>query len=440
MERRLSISQKDSYSPAPEWAALDARHVWHPYTQMLTAPPAVPVVRGDGAWLIRADGSRIFDAVSSWWVTLHGHAHPRIAAAIAEQAGLLEQVIFAGFTHEPGARLAARLAGLLSGDLDRIFYSDNGSTAVEVALKMCVQFWSNTGAPRTTFLALEGAYHGDTFGAMAVSGRSVFTSHFDTLLFDVRRLPFPGDAAGEEEMLRCAAREMGSGTIAGVIVEPLLLGAAGMKTWNPEALAELARLCRRHDVPLIADEVLTGFGRTGRMFAHEHAGITPDIVTLSKGLSGGFLPFAATVCRDHIYRAFLDHDRTKTLFHGHSYTGNPLGCAAALASLAIFDDEPVFERIDGIGRTHERRLQTLADLDVVSETRRLGTVAAIELNDAEGGYLSGAAGNLAGRALDHGILLRPLGNVLYLLPPYCSTEQEIDHVYDFIHDFLRHRD
>lgn len=414
------------------WTSLDRRHVWHPYTQMQTAPDPIPVAGGDGAWLLLSDGGRILDAISSWWVTLHGHAHPRIAGAIAEQAMKLEQVIFAGFTHEPAARLAAKLASVLPGDIDRIFYSDNGSTAVEVALKMCLGYWSNRGETRRRFLALDGAYHGDTFGAMAVSARSVFTRQFESLLFDVARLPFPATAEDEERMLAAARNEMASGDVAGVIVEPLLLGAGGMRIWSSGSLARLSALCGEHGIPLIADEVMTGFGRTGRMFAVEHAGIVPDIITLSKGLSGGFLPFAVTACRPHIYEAFLSDDRSKALFHGHSYTANPLGCAAALASLEIFEEEPVFERIGMIESIHRERLADLAARTSIICPRLLGTIAAFDLPAPATGYLSDVAAAIVRRALDRGILLRPLGEVLYIMPPYCITSDELHGIYDFL--------
>lgn len=423
---------------ATAWVELDRRHAWHPYTQMMTAPPPVPIARASGASLFTPSGERIIDAISSWWVTLHGHAHPRIAAAIARQAAELEQVIFAGFTHEPAARLASSLAALFPEDLNRVFFSDNGSTAVEVALKMAIQYRVNRGEPKARFLALEGAYHGDTFGAMAASARSVFTAAFDPLLFDVTRLPFPGRSAeGAERLLEAARREFSRGDVTAVIVEPLLLGAGGMLVWSEEALSALAALCREHDVLLIADEVLTGFGRTGRMFACERAGVTPDIVTLSKGLSGGFLPFGATVCRDRIHDAFLSTDRRRTLFHGHSFTANPLGCAAALASLEVFRDEPVFERIEAIERIHRERIDALAAAAPIEEPRVLGTIAAFDLPTEEGGYLSGAAATLVAEALEAGILLRPLGNVIYLLPPYCIPEQDLHRIHDFLADRLR---
>ena len=422
---------------APHWLESDRRHVWHPYTQMLGAPDPLPVVRGEGAHLITHDGRRILDAISSWWVTLHGHAHPHIVAAIARQAAELEQVIFAGVAHEPASLLAARLAAVLPGDISRIFYSDDGSTAVEVALKMCVGLWSNRGEDRRRFLALEDAYHGDTFGAMAVSERSVFTRQFSTLLFDVARLPFPADTDAEERMLAAADAELRTGRIAGAIVEPLLLGAGGMRIWRPEALARLADLCRAHDVPLIADEVMTGFGRTGTMFAVERAGVVPDIICLSKGISGGFLPFAVTACREHIYEAFLSDDRSKALFHGHSYTANPIGCAAALASLEVFDREPVAGRIAAIERVHDERLPGLAGRAGLLSAQVLGTIARFNLNADRTGYLSDAGRRLIDRSLACGFLLRPLGDVIYIMPPYAISPNELHELYDFLTDELR---
>lgn len=418
--------------PMQDWRVLDTRHVWHPYTQMLTAPAPVPIVRARGAYLYTTDGRRIIDAISSWWVTLHGHAHPHVSEAIARQAATLEQVIFAGFAHEPASRLAAALAGLLPGDLDRVFYSDNGSTAVEVALKMCVQYWRHHGQSRSRFIALEGAYHGDTFGAMAVSARSVFTASFDEMLFDVARLPFPADTASTEAFLAHAERELRTGAVAGVIVEPIVLGAGGMRMWTAEALAQLQSLCAIHRTPLIADEVMTGFGRTGRMFAIEHAAITPDIVCLSKGITGGFLPLGATVCRDHIYDVFLSSDPERTFFHGHSYTANPIACAAALASLDVFSNESTLERIAEIERVHQTRLSAIAGRPRVKQARCAGSIAAFDVVSDQPGYLDPVGKLLGARALEAGILLRPLGNTVYLLPPYAITDDDLHHVYDFL--------
>jgi adenosylmethionine-8-amino-7-oxononanoate aminotransferase len=420
----------------PAWLALDQRHVWHPYTQHGIAPTATPVVRGEGAWLTRADGSRLLDAISSWWVTLHGHAHPAIASAVAEQARVLEQVIFAGFTHEPAARLAAELAERLPAGLSRIFYSDDGSTAVEVAVKMALQYWRLRGEARPLIAALENAYHGDTFGAMSTSARGVFTEPFAPQLFEVARLPDPssGDAlAGLRRLL-----EERGGELAAVIVEPLLLAAGGMRMWSEQALRGLRELTREAGVLLIADEVATGFGRTGPLFACERAGISPDLMCLSKGLTGGFMPLGVTAAGEELFEAFRSAERRHTFFHGHSFTGNPLACAAARASLALLDEECAARR-DAIEAAHHAGLARLAGDARVLRPRVLGTVAAFEL-DAEGmGYLDPVGRELAAFAAREGVLLRPLGNTVYLLPPYCITPGELDAVYGVVQRFLEMR-
>jgi adenosylmethionine-8-amino-7-oxononanoate aminotransferase len=414
------------------WSALDAAHVWHPYTQHAVAPSPVPIVRADGAYLYDADGRRIFDAISSWWVTLHGHANPVVAEAIAAQARTLEQVIFAGFTHEPASRLAAELVPHLPAGLSRVFFSDNGSTAVEVALKMALQYWSNRGQRRPLLAALENAYHGDTFGAMSASARGVFTAPFGEQLFEVARLPDPteGDVVAAFEALLATRRS----ELAAVIVEPLLLGAGGMRMWSADTLARLRALAAEADVLFIADEVLTGFGRTGPLFACEHAGIAPDMICLSKGITGGFLPLGATAAREEIFAAFLNTDRRYTFFHGHSYTANPIACAAGRASLSLLDDASRARRA-AIERAHRAGLDRLQHYPQVCRPRVLGTVAAFEL-DGPGTYLDPIGPSLGVFALREGVLLRPLGNVVYLLPPYCATPEEIAGVYDLIARFL----
>jgi adenosylmethionine-8-amino-7-oxononanoate aminotransferase len=415
---------------------LDRRHVWHPYTQHFHAPAPGVVTRAEGAYLYDDGGRRIFDAISSWWVTLHGHAHPVIAAAVGRQACTLEQVIFAGFTHEPAVRLAAALSGVLPPGLTRVFFSDDGSTAVEVALKMALQFWAGRGEQRPLVAALEHAYHGDTFGAMAASARGVFTAPFTGQLFEVARLPDPsadeGGAATIAELDHVL--EMRGAELAAVIVEPLLLGAGGMRVWDAGTLRAIRERTAAAGVLLIADEVLTGFGRTGPHFACARADVLPDIICLSKGLTGGFLPLGATVTREEIFAAFLSPDRGRTFFHGHSYTANPLACAAALASLSLLDDASARARA-AIECAHETGLARLADHPHVRRCRVLGTMAAFDL-DAEPGYLSTAGQELAAYALRKGVLLRPLGNVVYLLPPYCSTADDLGHAYDVIEGFL----
>ncbi|MFI5201660.1 MAG: adenosylmethionine--8-amino-7-oxononanoate transaminase, partial [Candidatus Kapaibacterium sp.] len=396
------------------WIAFDERYVWHPYTQMQLVPRAIGVVRGEGAYLYLSDGRKIFDSISSWWVTLHGHAHPKIARAIAEQAAKLEQVIFAGFTHEPAARLAQKLVEISPEGLDKVFFSDDGSTAVEVAIKMSLQYWMQLGEDRTEILALEHAYHGDTFGAMSVSSRGTFTRPFESLLFKVERLTFPepplisnpaffSDAENKFlETFRSAAMR---NTVAAFIYEPLLLGSGGMLVWRPAVLEAALGIAKDFGILTIADEVLTGFGRTGTMFASDQVAAKPDIMTLSKGITGGFLPMGVTMASSKIFEAFLSNDRARTFFHGHSYTGNPISSAAALASLEIFEEEPVFERIAAIASTHETLAHKLAAKHHL-QSRLIGTIAAFEPMESTG-YLSNKSLEWSSRALEMGLLLRP---------------------------------
>jgi adenosylmethionine---8-amino-7-oxononanoate aminotransferase len=400
-------------------------NIWHPYTQEALEPEPIEIEYGKGAYLYARDGRRFLDAISSWWVNLHGHAHPLIAEAIAAQARKLEHVIFAGFTHGPAEELSAALAAVLPANLTRLFYSDNGSTAVEVALKMAVQYWHNNGRPeRHRIVALNDAYHGDTIGAMSVSADSAFTAAFNSLRIPVERVGAADDLA---DLLRSQ-----SAKIAAVIVEPLVQGAGGMIIHPIDSVQRLQQTCAQHDVLFIADEVFTGFGRTGRMFACDHAGVAPDIMCLSKGITGGFLPLAATACSERIYEGFYSSDRSRTFFHGHSYSGNPIGCAAAVASLKIFQTEPVFDRIAMIERTHRDRLAHFQDHPAVSHIRMLGTIAALQLRADDAGYLSKLRSRLYAKFLDNGILLRPLGNIIYMVPPYIVTTDELHYVYDVI--------
>lgn len=405
--------------------------IWFPYTQMQDLPAPPEIVRGEGVWLYARDGSRTLDAISSWWVTLHGHAEPRIAEAIARQARTLEQVILADYTHPLAEELADKLVAITPAGLQHVFYSDDGSTAVEVALKMALQCWQQRGErQRKRIVALEGAYHGDTLAAMSVSEATAFTAPFRQWMFPVERV-----SAERLEALAALLADHGP-EVAALIIEPLLQGVAGMRVQTPEFLRAVRDLCDEHQVLLIADEVLTGFGRTGTMFACEQAGIAPDILCLSKGLTGGALPLAATLCTDAVYEAFLSDDRERTLFHGHSYTGNPLGCAAALASLAIFETEPVGERIAGIAAIHAQRLERLRPHPRVAAVRQAGTVAAVELQRAGRGYLSEAGLHLRRHYEKESVLLRPLGPVIYVLPPYRIQPSELEWVWDVIADSL----
>ncbi len=427
----------------PDWLALDRAHVWHPYTQMQTAPAPLPVVRAEGVWLELADGRRILDGISSWWVNLFGHNHPRLNAALAAQAACLEQVIFAGFTHEPAARLAAELVALAPAGLTRVFFSDDGSTAVEVAMKMAVQQWRHRGeARRRLFVALDHAYHGDTFGAMAAGGDAVFHGAFADLLCEVRRAPVP--ACESEVGAALAALEalldQSDGEVAAVIVEPIVQGAGGMRIHPPSFLRGVRAAALARGLPLIADEIFTGFGRTGRMFACEHAGIAPDLLCLSKGLTGGYLPLAATLASDEIYAAFLSQDRGRAFFHGHSYTANALACAVARASLELVAETQCLGRVAELQRLFARRLAVISALPGVARVRGLGALAVVELEppagDRESGYLDARGPRLAQEFLDRGVLLRPLGNVVYFLPPYAITDDECHRVFDVIEETL----
>ena len=400
--------------------------IWHPFTQHAVFPDSILIDRAQGAYLFTKSGERIVDGISSWWVNIHGHAHPKIVAAVRAQAEKLDQIIFAGFTHEPAEELAAKLVELTPANLTRVFFSDSGSTAVEVALKMALGYWAHQGKPRRGVVALEHAYHGDTFGAMSVGARSTFNAPYEPFLFDVYRLPFPGETNAHltleafENLLRTDGAD-----IAALIVEPLVLGAAGMLMYDAGTLRALHDLCRRHDVLFIADEVMTGWGRTGTRFACEQAGVEPDVVCLSKGMTGGFLPLAVTLATEEIYQSFYSTDRARTFFHSSSFTGNPLGCAAACASLKIWEEEPVLERIKNVAgslRAMWPRFATRADVENVRQT---GTIAALDVRAPDRGYLSEVAPKLYRYFIGHGVLLRPIGRSIYMLPPYCTSHEDI---------------
>jgi len=420
--------------------------IWHPFTNAALDPAPIEIERAEGVWLHARDGRKIIDAVSSWWVNLHGHANPRIAAAIAEQARKMEHVILAGFTHEPAEELAAGLRKWVAPELTQLFFSDDGSTAVEVALKLAVQSFSNVGRPgKCKIVALEHGYHGDTAGAMSVSDDSPFTEPFRAMRYAVHRVHAaycyrcPVGLKRESCHIECVGKlkkllEERGEHIAAVIVEPLLQAAGGMIVHPVEFLKEVRALCTKHDVLLIADEVLTGFGRTGKMFACDLAGVAPDLMCLSKGITGGFLPMGATLCGEHVAAAFRSENRLHTFYHGHSYTGNALACAAATASLQIFNDEPVFDRIAGIARIHGERLAELKKYAVVGDTRQIGTIGAIELGADDAGYLSAMRPKLYAFFLERGVLLRPLGNVVYVLPPYVISPEELHRVWDVIEE------
>jgi adenosylmethionine---8-amino-7-oxononanoate aminotransferase len=414
-----------------------ASPIWHPFTQHAVQPDATLIARGEGAWLETGDGRRIFDAISSWWVVTHGHRHPRIMQAIKDQADRLDQVIFAGFTHEPAEKLARRLVAITPPELEYVFFSDSGSTSVEVALKMALGYWRHRGEQRTGILALEGAYHGDTIGGMSVGERGVFNAPYDPLLFDVERLPFP--AAGREEAtLDALDRACSRGSVAALIVEPLILGAGGMLIYAPDVLSEMKRICDSHGVLLIADEVMTGWGRTGTLFACEQAKVTPHIACYSKGLTGGSLPLAVTLCRADIFDAHYSTDRSRTFFHSSSYTANPIACAAALANLEIWQQEPVLERIAAICRLQSDGLERFRDNPRFANIRQIGTIAALDIVSRDAGYMAAIGPRLYQGFLSRGLLVRPLGNTIYVMPPYCSGASELGLVYDALAEIVDH--
>lgn len=406
----------------------DAAVNWHPYTQMQTAPPAIGTVRGEGALLFAEDGKTYIDAVSSWWVTIHGHAHPHIAQRVSQQLKTLEHVIFAGFTHAPAVELSERLLTLLPINQQRVFYTDNGSTAVEVALKMALQFWYNQGLPRTKIIAFEGSYHGDTFGAMSVSGRSIFTQPFQQYLFEVDFIPVPVPGK-EEETIAQLKRILAQEEAAAFIYEPLVLGTAGMVMYEPDALDQLLTLCQNHGVLTIQDEVMTGFGRTGKTFAADYLSQSPDLMCFSKGLTGGTMALGVTTVTDKIYSSFLSDDKTKALFHGHSYTANPVACAAALASLDLVESPEFQQNLDRVSASHAAFKAKMEDKPGIKACRQRGTIIAVEFEVGQTGYFHSLRDAFYHLALASGVLLRPLGNIVYVLPPYCITQKQLEQVY-----------
>lgn len=432
-----------SSTPVGSIRELDRRHVWHPFTQSALSEPPIPIVRAHGARLMAEDGKEYIDAIGSWWVNLHGHSHPHIAEAIAEQARNLEHVIFAGFSHAPASHLAARLASVLPEPLSRIFYSDNGSTAVEVALKMALQLGQRASKPRTRILALEGGYHGDTFGAMAVSARDAFTAPFFPYLFEVEYIPapLPGDEGRALQRLNDA---LSAGDAAVLVYEPLVQGASGMRMMQPAALETLLKTAKEAGLMLLADEVMTGFGRTGTLFASEQMNVVPDFVALSKGLTGGAMAMGATACSEWVYRAFWSKDMRDTMFHGHSFTANPMACAAAMASLDLTVSDACLQQRHWLEQSHRRFAETVLQAHPMAHNPRVcGTILAFELapprhSDAPGSasiesqdpaYFHTWRDRIYRFFLDRGLLMRPLGNTVYLLPPYSIQSADLDLCY-----------
>jgi len=414
----------------------DKNAVWHPFTQLKTAPLPIAIVKGEGTYFYDEQGNRYIDAIASWWVNVHGHCHPYLTKKISEQLQTLEHSLFSGFTHEPAVQLAERLLKRLPTNQSKIFYSDNGSTAVEVALKMAFQYWSNQSIPKTKVIAFENGYHGDTFGGMSVGARNAFNQPFSKLLFDVIHIPVPVKEK-EQAAVDALQNALKRDDIASFIFEPLVQGAGGMIMYSATVLDELIKQCRAKNIITIADEVMTGFGRTGKFFASDHLQIKPDIICMSKGLTGGVMPLGATACAQFIYDAFLSDDKMKTFFHGHSYTANPTACAASLASMDLFDAPEAPENIKRIEQQHHLFFKKIKTHKALIEVRQLGTIIAFEIKTNEHThYLNSLAEHISEFFISRGIILRPLGNILYILPPYCISNDDLEYIYKAIEEFL----
>ena len=411
-------------------------NIWPPFTQITNSKPQQEVTHGKDALLFTKDPQQeLIDGISSWWVTLHGHSNEYIANAIFNQAKSLEQVIFADFLHPQAKRLAERLSKLTK--LERLFFSDNGSTAVEVALKIAYQSWQNQGETRTQIIAFEGAYHGDTFGAMALGERNIFNENFDNLMFPVKRAPWPSTWINDDEVERKEDEAIQKlitllkvPTVA-VILEPLVQGAGGMNMVRPEFIKKVSEVVKNNNSLLIADEVLTGFGRCGSLFAFKRANIIPDLISISKGLTGGFLPMGITLTKEKIFQSFIDESPRKTFWHGHSFTANPLGCAAANASLDLLEKEPL--KYLSLEKKHFDHLRKFRKLPFIKKIRITGTIAAFDLElGKKVGYFNDIGKKIKSLSMKKGLFIRPLGNVVYLLPPICITDDQLDKSYQII--------
>ncbi len=420
-------------------ANTNRNYIWHPFTQMKTADEPIEIVSAKDCILFGADGKNYIDAISSWWVNIHGHTNEFIANSIALQAKKLEHVIFAGFTHPPAIELSEKLIRILPPHFSKIFFSDDGSTSVEVAIKMAIQCWHNKGnTNKTKIIAFENAYHGDTFGAMSAGARNTFNAAFNDLLFEVHHIPVPAKH-NIESVKKTLTALLDTNTIAAFIFEPLVQGAAGMKMYEAGFLDELLSIAKQKECLCIADEVMTGFGRTGKIFAINHLRHQPDLICLSKGITGGFMPLGVTACTQNIFDAFYSDEAAKTFFHGHSYTANPLACAAANASIELLLKESCAEQIKMIAEQHKIFAESVRSNGFVNNIRQTGTIIAFDLNTEESTSYFNSIKNEAYRFyLENGVLLRPLGNTIYIMPPYCITKEELNKIYEVISLSLTH--
>lgn len=414
----------------------DREFVWHPFTQHQTAGDPLPIVKANGTLLFDENGKSYIDANSSWWVNVHGHGNKYIGQALTEQFKAVDHIVFAGTTHPKAVELSKRICHSLPASFSKVFFSDNGSTAVEVALKMAVQYWFNKGEQRNRFVALEGSYHGDTYGAMSVAQRDHFNLPFEPMFFDTDYLPFPTKENIDDVLVKAEAFFKG-GDIAGIILEPMVQGAAGMQMYSAEILDRIVALARENNVLVIFDEVMTGFGRTGRMFAMDHCDQKPDIVALSKGLTAGVMALGLTVTSNELFTTFLDQEMARGFLHGHSFTANPLACAVACASLDLFERNETTQSIDRIGSLHEKFAEQLKEINVVRNTRQCGTILAFEIESASGNsYFSDIRSKAYQHFLNDGVLIRPLGNTVFFNPPYCISDEEYAAVKNSIINFL----
>ena len=414
----------------------DKKHNWHPYTQHKTAPEFPAIVKGNGALLWDENGKEYIDAIASWWVNPYGHSNQVMADAIYKQLTTLEHVLFGGFTHNVAVELSEKLTQILPKNQQKLFYSDNGSTAVEVAIKVALQYHYNKGVKKTKIIAFEDAFHGDTFGAMAASGISFFTEAFEGSLLEVVRIPIPVEGK-ENQTKKQLEQLLTTNEFAAFIFEPLVLGAAGMIMYSPQILDELIALCKSHNVFTIADEVMTGFGKTGKTFACDYLSLQPDMMCLSKALTGGTIPMAITTFTQEIFDGFYDDDTSKALFHGHTFTANPTGCAAALASISILQTEAIQKNIQEVNQSHLQFEQHIKKHPKVVATRVLGVIFALEIkSDVKESYYGTMRNTLYNHFIENGVILRPVGNVVYILPPYIISKEQLQKVYQVIENAL----
>lgn len=417
----------------------DRKYIWHPYTHQKSMMPAVPIVKGKKTLLIDEKGNKYIDGISSWWVNIHGHGNKFIAKKIYEQAKKLEQVIFTAFTHEPAVVLAEKLLGVLPGNFSKIFYSDDGSTAIEVAIKLCLQYWKNKGdKKRIKMLAFHNSYHGDTFGAMSVSERGIYTSAFEDKLFDVIFIDTPNDK--NIDQLKNEIDQYKEEIVC-FIYEPLLQGAGGMLMYHPEYLDQLLKFLKGQNIICIADEVLTGFYRTGKFFAGDYLETKADIICLSKALTGGTMALGVTACTEIIYEEFVSDDKTKTLFHGHSFTANPLACTAGIASFELIQKKECIEGIKNIISHHHQfaqKLEKLQKRNYIKNIRQTGTIIAFEICTTDNDdYLNNISKIFTPFCMEHGVYLRSMGNTIYVMPPYCISSSELRKIYKIIVQFIK---